>query len=211
MATTSATITDRPEIIPANYFEPLDLEAIYGNQASLEVDLGCGDGSFLVAAAAADQTRNFLGIERMPGRAQSACRKIEIAGLSNVRILQIEISYAVRHLLPAASVAVFHLMFPDPWPKRRHSRRRVAREGFLETLYRALAPAGLVRIATDESHYFGEIGALAARSTRFTCISDPETSPSVSTFEKRFKEDGVEIHRLVLRKISPSKNGTASQ
>ena len=211
VATTPATITDWPEIIPENYFAPLDFEAIYGNRASLEVDLGCGDGSFLAAVAAANPARNFLGIERMPGRARSACRKIEFGSLTNARILQVEISYAVRHLLPAASVAVFRLMFPDPWPKRRHFRRRVFTEDFLAVIHRALAPDGTLRIATDESDYFREIERLAARSLDFIKITDNEAPASASTFEKRFRQDGLEIHRLVLRKVSPSRNGVACQ
>jgi tRNA (guanine-N7-)-methyltransferase len=211
VATTPATITDRAEIIPANYFAPLDFEAIYGKRAPLEVDLGCGDGLFLAAAAAANPARNFLGIDRMPGRVRSAARKIKIGALINARILEIEISYAIRHLLPAASVAVFHLMFPDPWPKRRHSPRRIVTEDFFAALHRALAPHGLVRIATDEADYFREIERLAARSSGFIGIADCDTPASATTFEKRFKQDGLEIHRLVLRKVSPSKNGVASQ
>src|SRR5436190_589287 len=113
------------EIIPSNYFAPLDFEAVYGNTASLEVDLGCGDGSFLTAAAAANSKSNFLGVERLVGRVRSACRKIAANGLTNARILRCEISYAVCHLLPPGSVAGFHLMFPDPWPKRRHAARRL--------------------------------------------------------------------------------------
>ena len=98
----------------------------------------------------------------MPGRVRSACRKIEAAGLSNARILEIEISYAVRHLLPAASVAVFHLMFPDPWPKRRHSPRRIVTEDFSPSLQLALVPEGTLRIATDEIDYFRKIERLAS-------------------------------------------------
>jgi tRNA (guanine-N7-)-methyltransferase len=211
MATAPSTIAAKAELIPENYFAPLDFEAIYGNSAPLEVDLGCGDGLFLAAAAAANPDRNFLGIERMPGRVRSATRKIEAGGFVNARILELEISYAVRHLLPPASVAVFHLMFPDPWPKRRHSPRRVVTENLLAALHRALAPDGLLRIATDETDYFREIERLAGLARGFIKISNSEGPDSVSTFEKRFREDGLQIHRLVLRKVSPSKNGTASQ
>lgn len=211
MASAPATIAARAEIIPANYFAPLDLETIYGNRAPLEVDLGCGDGLFLAAAAAANPSNNFLGIERMPGRVRSATRKIETRRLGNARVLEIEILYAVRHLLPAASVAVFHLMFPDPWPKRRHTPRRVFTEDFLATLHRALVPDGTLRVATDEIDYFREIERLAACSAGFVMISDRETRASASTFENRFRRDGLDIHRLALRKVSSSMNGVASQ
>lgn len=211
MASAPATIAVHAEIIPANYFAPLDLEAIYSNRAPLEVDLGCGDGLFLAAAAAANPSINFLGIERMPGRVRSACRRIEAGRLRNARVLEIEISYAVRHLLPTASVAVFHLMFPDPWPKRRHSPRRIFTIDLLTALHRALVPDGTLRIATDEIDYFREIERLASCSAGFVMTSDRETPASASTFENRFRRDGLEIHRLLLRKVSLSRNGLASQ
>ena len=211
MAISPTTIAAPPEIIPANYFAPLELESIYGTRAPLEVDLGCGDGLFLSAAATAEPTRNFLGIERMAGRVRSAARKIERGSLRNARVMQIEISYAVRHLLPICSVAVFHLMFPDPWPKRRHSPRRVVTEDLLAALHRALMPGGFVRIVTDEIDYFREIQRLAARAPGFIAISDQGSAALLSTFEKRFRQDGLEIHRLVLQKVSPCRNGVASQ
>src|SRR5881392_3570538 len=77
----------------------LDLEKIFGRKAPLHVDLGCGDGSFLCALAQRLPARNFLGIERLTGRIRSSARKV--AKLENVRLLQIESSYAVRYLLPA--------------------------------------------------------------------------------------------------------------
>ena len=211
MASAPSTIAVPPEIIPANYIAPLDFQAVFGNRFCLEVDLGCGDGSFLAAAAAANPARNFLGIERMPGRVRTACRKIEARGVTNARILQVEILYAVRRLLPTGSVKMFHLMFPDPWPKRRHWRHRVFTDGFLAAVNRALASDGLLRIATDEIEYFREIERLAARSSDFIRILDYESPATVSTFEKRFREDRREIHRLVLRKVSSSRNGVASQ
>jgi tRNA (guanine-N7-)-methyltransferase len=211
MASIPTTIAAKAEIIPENYFAPLDLESIYGNRASLEVDLGCGDGLFLAAAAAAYPSKNFLGIERMPGRVRSTCHKIETGRLSNARVLEIEISYAVRYLLPPASIAAFHLMFPDPWPKRRHSPRRIVTGDLLTALHRALGPDGTLRIATDEIDYFREIERLASCSPGFVTIPDRESPALRSTFEKRFRRDGWEIQRLVLRKVSLSKKGLASQ
>jgi tRNA (guanine-N7-)-methyltransferase len=188
------------EIIPANYFAPLDLEAVYGRSAPIEVDLGCGDGAFLAAIAAANPARDFLGIERLYGRVQSARRRIMLGELTNARVLRVETSYAVQQLLPAESVALCHLMFPDPWPKRRHWRRRVVTADFLTSIHRALVPLGLLRIVTDQTDYFREIERLAGESAQFVTNSDPEPPRSPSTFEKRFSPS--EIYRLVLRKVS---------
>jgi tRNA (guanine-N7-)-methyltransferase len=188
------------EIVPATYFAPLDLVAIYGRTAPIEVDLGCGDGSFLVESAVANPARDFLGIERLVGRVRSARGKIAQHGLTNARVLRLETSYAVRQMLPVGSVALFHLMFPDPWPKRRHWRRRVVTEDFFASIHRALAPNGLFRIATDQIVYFREIERLAAQSAQFVISRDPEQPRAPSTFEKRFSQ--CEIYRLVLRKVS---------
>jgi tRNA (guanine-N7-)-methyltransferase len=188
------------EIVPASYFVPLDMEAIYGRNAPIEIDLGCGDGSFLVEIAAANPETDFLGIERLLGRVGSARRKIAERGLANARVLLVETSYAVERMLPANSVAQFYLMFPDPWPKRRHWRRRVVTEDFLASIHRALVPDGVLRIATDQVDYFREIERLADESMRFVLSSDPETPRARSTFEKRFSQS--EIYRLRLRKVS---------
>jgi tRNA (guanine-N7-)-methyltransferase len=202
LSASSINIPSKVELVPADCFAPLDLAAIYGRSNPLEVDLGCGDGAFLTAIALANADTNFLGIERLLGRVRTACRKIERAGLTNVRILRLEISYAVERLLPAGSVSAFHLMFPDPWPKRRHASRRLVTEGFLASMHRALQPDGFVRIATDESEYFRQITQLISRSRRFAVSPDQPAPAAMSKFEKRFTQDGVAIHRLTLRKVS---------
>lgn len=200
-----------PEIVPADYFAPLDVQAIYGRNAPLEVDLGCGDGSFLVASAEANPERDFLGIERLAGRVRSAGRKIGFNRVTNARVLRVESSYAVQQLLPPDSVEVFHLLFPDPWPKRRHWRRRVVTGDFLASIHRALAPSGSLHIATDQNEYFQEIERLVSQSGRFVLNPDPAPSAAISTFEKRFRQCDLEIHRIVLRKAPPSRNEVASQ
>jgi tRNA (guanine-N7-)-methyltransferase len=191
------------ELVPVNCFAPLDFEEIYGRHAPVEIDLGCGDGSFLAALASENPDRDFLGVERLVGRVRSACGRIGRSGLKNARVLQFEISYALERLLPENSVASFHLMFPDPWPKRRHAPRRLVTENFLASLHRALVANGTLRIATDETDYFRQITRLVAQLPLFAVSSDAVPSIAISKFEKQFTLAGVKIHRLALRKVSP--------
>ena len=119
------------ELIPQDYFAPLDLEKIFGRKAILEVDLGCGDGGFVAELAAKFPERNFLGIERLGGRVLRGCRKVTRLGVQNVRYLRIESSYAVQYLLESESVDVVHLLFRVPCPKKKHKRRRIVKQTFL--------------------------------------------------------------------------------
>src|SRR6478609_7727027 len=132
------TVAGETELVPEDCLTPLNFDAIFGREAPIHVDLGCGDGSFLASLASDNPGGNFLGIERLLGRVRTACRKVERAGLANARVLRFEISYAVQYLVPANSITTFHLMFPDPWPKRRHASRRVISESLLDSLNRGL-------------------------------------------------------------------------
>jgi tRNA (guanine-N7-)-methyltransferase len=180
----------------------LDLERIFGRAAPLHVDLGCGDGSFLCELALRYPDKDFLGIERLLGRVRSATRKAAL--LNNVRILRAETSYAVRYLLPKQSVEVFHLLFPDPWPKRRHQQRRLVTADLLHAIRVVLVDDGILRIATDQADYFERMRRIVEKSKDFAVakLNGGDDLP-VSTFEKRFKSEGAPIYRLELRKISP--------
>ncbi len=191
------------ELITSPESAPLDLEKLFGRAAPLEIDLGCGDGVFLAALAEQHPERNFLGIERMVGRLHGACRRAIEKNLANVRLLRAENQSALRDFVPANSVSVIHLLFPDPWPKRRHHRRRLVTEDFLATAYRVLAVQGVLCVTTDAADYFAQIMRL--------CLVMPEFAPDAgaivthlpeTTFEKKFKQAGSAIHRLVLRKVS---------
>jgi tRNA (guanine-N7-)-methyltransferase len=190
------------ELIPDSYVTQLDFIAIFGRSAPLHVDLGCGDGSFLCELGQRNPGQNFLGIEKLVGRVSKTCRKA--AALENVRVLNVEISYAVRHLLPPGSVETFYLMFPDPWPKRRHHRRRLVQEDFLDSIHHALTNDGSLRIATDQLDYFQQIQRVAESDDRFRKIDIGDAAALPSTkFERRFVEQGAPIYRLSLRKVSP--------
>ena len=172
---------------PESLTNRLDLEKIFGRKAPLHVDLGCGDGLFLCALAQRLPDENFLGIERLLGRIRSAARKA--ASLDNVQLLQMESFYAVRYLLPAESVETFYLLFPDPWPKRRHHRRRIVTLDFLKSIHAALEHNGVIYIATDHLDYFRKIKKTAESIPGFA-IDDADV-------------DLPPIHWLALRKVSP--------
>jgi tRNA (guanine-N7-)-methyltransferase len=180
----------------------LDLKKIFGRKAPLHVDLGCGDGSFLCAMAQRMPDKNFLGIERLLNRVRTSARKA--ATLDNVRLLRMESSYAVRYLLPAESVETFYLLFPDPWPKRRHYRRRIVTPDFLRSIHGALQKNGSFYIATDDLDYFGKIKELAESNPGFA-IGDADVDLPQSKFWLIFRQQGVPIHWLALRKVSPVK------
>ena len=185
---------------PESLTNRLDLEKIFRRKAPLHVDLGCGDGSFLCALAQRLPDKNFLGIERLSGRVHSTARKA--ASLDNVRLLQMESFYAVRYLLPAESVETFYLLFPDPWPKRRHHRRRIVTSDFLNSVHAALEQNGVIYIATDHLDYFRKIKK-TAESTPGFAIDDVEVDLPQSKFGLAFRQKGAPIHWLALRKISP--------
>jgi tRNA (guanine-N7-)-methyltransferase len=187
------------ELIPESYVDRLNPHEIFGRSAPLQVDLGCGDGSFLCALAGRMPQKNFLGVERLLGRVRSAARKA--ASIENVRVLRVETFYAVRYLLPAQSVETFHLLFPDPWPKRRHHRRRIMTNDFLATVWATLVENGALRIATDHAGYFQHISKLVAALPQFAAVEpEQEHGFPVSTFEQKFAASGAKIYRLELRK-----------
>jgi tRNA (guanine-N7-)-methyltransferase len=190
------------EYVPKSLISALEFDKVFSRLAPLEIDLGCGDGAFLAALAQENPTRNFLGIERLLGRVRSVCHKIARLDLRNARILRVESNYAVTHLLPAGSVTTFHLLFPDPWPKRRHHRRRAFTPEFVSSIHRALIAGGLFHVATDHADYFHQIERVIATTDLFLISREQYHFPPTS-FEQKYAARGLSIHRLLLRKVSP--------
>jgi tRNA (guanine-N7-)-methyltransferase len=179
----------------------LDRAKLFGREAPLHVDLGCGDGSFLCELAPQLPEKNFLGIERLSRRVEKARRKSET--INNVRVLRAEISHALRYLLPENSVETFYLLFPDPWPKRRHQRRRIFTRDFLDYVAAALQKGGLLHAMTDQLDYFQQIEQLRQAHPQFEIVDVDDVPLQSTKFERRFCEKGAPIYRLTLRKVSP--------
>jgi tRNA (guanine-N7-)-methyltransferase len=179
----------------------LDLAELFGRAAPLHVDLGCGDGSFLCELAQQCPDKNFLGVERLTKRVDKVRRKTD--KIENVRVLRADTLFAVRYLLPENSVETFYLLFPDPWPKRRHQQRRIFTSEFLDSIAVALQQAGLLRVATDQLDYFDQMRQLSRSHSRFQAVDSDDVLLPLTRFEKRFRAQGAPIYRLALRKTSP--------
>jgi tRNA (guanine-N7-)-methyltransferase len=195
------SLRSSPIIELKSLVERLDLEKLFGRNAPLHVDLGCGDGLFLCALAQRMPEKSFLGIERLLGRVRTVARRA--AKIGNVRLLRIEISYAVRYLLSPASVETFYLLFPDPWPKRRHWQRRIANESFLRAIGQALVSDGTLYIATDRVDYFEKIKEIARANPDFAAVDFADIDLPHTKFERKFRTQDATIYRLELRKVSP--------
>jgi len=180
--------------------ERINLAELFPKAQPLEVELGCGDSSFLVEYAKLNPERNFLGVERLLGRIHKLERKGRRLELSNLRGIRIESSYFLEYLLPLRSVSALHIYFPDPWPKTRHRRHRLINERFPEIAERALIPGGFVYLRTDDSNYFEQMLEVFEPSDCFHPVSTPENLVCLQTdFEKDFEARGIKTLRTAYR------------
>lgn len=172
--------------------ERLELEKLFPKPQPLEVELGCGDASFLVEYARRNPGRNFIGVERLLGRISKLDRKGRRAGLTNLRGVRIESSYFLQWLLPPHSVSALHIYFPDPWPKKRHRKNRLINENFPALAQRALASGGKIYLRTDDADYFQQMTEVFAAGKDFTNIETPiELAEIVTDFERDFNSKGI--------------------
>ena len=194
------------ELYPDDFFQRLCVEELFGGAGvPLEIDLGCGDGRFLQAMAEEHPQRNFLGVERLLGRVRKICRRSDRAGLTNVRALRLETTYAVEWLMPKQSADRVHLLFPDPWAKKKHHKRRLmAQPDFLKSVAELLNEGGEFLFKTDHEEYF-EIAREAVELCPWFRIlewNEDDFFYAETDFERQWKEAGRRIQGLRLLKIS---------
>ena len=180
--------------------EALDLTAIFGRDAPRTVEIGFGNGDTLVQQAAASAGTDFLGIEvHEPGIGHcliAACS----AGVSNLRLIAHDAVEVLEQQLSEHSIHRINLYFPDPWPKKRHHKRRIVQAGFLDLCASRLAPGGALHIATDWANYAEHIDETLAAHPAFACTERREHSGDEplerprTKFEQRGLRKG---HRIV--------------
>ena len=193
---TQAGIPENLVVRLRSIVEPLELAELFPQPQPLEVELGCGDASFLVDYAQRHPERNFIGVERLLGRIRKLDRKGRRAGLTNLRGVRIESAYFLEYLLPRHSVSALHVYFPDPWPKKRHHKHRLIGGRFPKIARAALAPGGAVYLRTDNEDYFRQMQEVFGASRGFEPIETPSELAVLSTdFEREFSGRGVRTLR----------------
>jgi tRNA (guanine-N7-)-methyltransferase len=182
--------------------EPLDLAELFPKPQPLEVELGCGDASFLVEYARRNPKKIFIGVERLLGRISKLDRKGRRAGLTNLRGVRIESSYFLQFLLPPNSISALHIYFPDPWPKKRHHKNRLINENFPALARAALAPGGIIYLRTDDADYFSQMTEVFGEGRGFQKIETPvELAELPTDFERDFNARGIQTLRAAYESI----------
>jgi tRNA (guanine-N7-)-methyltransferase len=201
--TPAAPLPEDAYRLTPDIMQRLDLPAIYGQANPVELELGAGDGSFLIQYATLRPAVNFLGVERLLGRLRKIDRRARKDGLTNVRCLRLEASYVLRFMVPAGSLTAIHVYFPDPWPKRRHWRRRLVNAAFTEQARLALAVGGTVFLRTDDVGYFGQMTQVFGANPAFAKVEEPPELLAVKTdFEQLFNGQGIPTNHAAYRRIA---------
>lgn len=176
----------------------------------LEIEIGSGKGTFLVQQAAARPGVNYLGVEWAREFYLYAADRCRRRGLANVRMVCGDAAELLRWRIASGVASVIHLYFPDPWPKKKHHRRRIVRDRFLEDCARVLEQGGELRVVTDHADYWswmeqhfarwcGEGGAFERLA--FDRPESAEEGELVGTnFERKYRREGRPFHGAVLRK-----------
>ncbi len=181
---------------------PFDAKSFFGRRAPLEVEIGSGKARFLIASAQASPDRDYLGIERSLSYYRLCRERLARTTLPNARIVRSDGRLFVESALAPASVAAFHIYFPDPWPKKKQKKRRLLDGIFLELLAARLEPRGTLRIATDHPDYGRSLGPLletVPSLERIEWTSLP--APAPTHYELKYSREGRPIWRFAARRV----------
>ena len=184
---------------------PLDWEVLFGRTAPLVVEIGFGNGLFLIQQAEHKPDANLVGIELSWRRVQRLAKRLDEAELGFVRLIHGEAQVALEHLFSPNSIGEVFINFPDPWPKKRHQSRRLVQTGLVELLHDRLAPSGQVTIATDHPEYATWIAAILEAQTtlqpRFSSTAVHElTGRTPTKYEQRARGANLPIYYFVWHK-----------
>ena len=185
----------------------LNLEAVFGRPAPKILEIGFGMGDTAATIAAAHPENDYLGIEVHTPGVGALLKCIGELGLTNIRIIRHDAVEVLRDMIPDSTLTGVHIFFPDPWPKKRHHKRRLIQTGFVVLLAGKLKPGGYLHLATDWGEYARQmLDVLTAeprlRNTARQFALRPETRP-LTKFEHRGLRLGHDVWDLLFLRRKP--------
>lgn len=170
---------------------PLDLDGLFGRQAPRVLEIGFGNGETLVAQAAQHPEQDFIGVEVHEPGVGHCLLALQDAGIANLRLIAHDAIDVLRQQVPPNSLQRINLYFPDPWPKKRHHKRRILQPAFVSLCAERLVPGGSLHVATDWANYAEHIDTLMSTAPEFVCAErrehdgDAPLDRPVTKFERR--------------------------
>ncbi|MEJ8567071.1 tRNA (guanosine(46)-N7)-methyltransferase TrmB [Elongatibacter sediminis] len=184
----------------------LDFGQVFGNDRPVILEIGFGNGDATWQMAAANPEQNFLGVEVHRPGVGHLLLKLEENGLENVRVACEDAVELLEHRIPPASLHGVRIYFPDPWPKKRHHKRRIVQPPFIDLLARRMRAGGLLHLATDWVPYAEHMMEIIGADERFENVAGPgeyaerpEWRPR-TRFESRGRRLGHEVRDLLFRR-----------
>lgn len=179
--------------------EVLDPQAVFGRMAPLVLEIGSGMGETTALIAAEQPGTDFIAVEVHGPGVGSLLRRIDEQALKNVRVIRHDAAEVLEHMVADGALAGIHLFFPDPWPKKRHHKRRLVQPAFAALAARKLAPGGYLHAATDWDDYAAQIEDVLAAEPRFERVAGAGARPATK-FELRGLKLGHNVRDLFFRK-----------
>lgn len=184
--------------------QQLDLDRLFGRAAPRILEIGFGMGETTASIAAAHPDVDYLGIEVHTPGVGSLLKLIDARGLSNLRLIQHDAVEVLREMIAPGSLDGAHIFFPDPWPKKRHHKRRLVQTDFITLLASRLKPGGYLHLATDWEEYAEQMLAVLSAEPQLENTADgyaprPGYRPQTK-FETRGLKLGHGVWDIVFRK-----------
>jgi tRNA (guanine-N7-)-methyltransferase len=193
---------------PERALEGLDWPEVFGAEGPVEVEIGIGKGRFLLAAAAVRPDVMHFGVEWANKYLRIAEARATRRGLENVRFVRVDARELVGRCIPTSSVRTYYVFYPDPWPKKRHHKRRFFQKETVDHLARTLLPGGGLHVATDHADYWEVIEPLLDGHPEFERLAgfgDEDfplaTDEPLTNFEAKYRIEGRRRHRASWRRI----------
>ena len=193
-------------IEPSGEPAPLEWAVVFGNDRPVEAEVGFGKGLFLLTASQQSPATNFLGVEIERKYVLFTATRLAKRGRKNVRVVCADAKQLFRASVQAGSLAAVHVYFPDPWWKKRHQKRRLFTEEFVELCVRVLRPGGRLHVVTDVEEYFGIMKGLVGGQPRLREVPPPAPKAPehdldyLTNFERKYRQEGRPIYRAAYGK-----------